>query len=624
MKKLCKLILSVMLACTLLISVMPLKVEAALTEPPIVNDEYVIQRLSELARKLEINDGNLNVGQGVYFTVNGKPCIKPGVGGHGKGDEEKGEADCSNCKNSNVVNAAWFKDLFGNVAIDGFPKQYGTDGKPGGNTGWSCYGFANFALWYATSTQNTDNVIGTLVTTSTFNKENIQRLLRPGYIIRCDGHSMIFLAAGETSIRVMDCNYTFGSYGNCRVEIRDMSYTRYAGRKMAITRAANHESNFNLYLNPNGGSFSDGSTTTAMASPQLVFRGGNWWDVSGYMPTKEGYFFNGWFTDPVGGIRIYDYEGKACNEGRYYSNNLYVNPGDLTVYAQWSKYYDLYLDPNGGSFSNGSTEMTKASPQLIYEGGHWWDVSGYIPTKAGYTFEGWYSQPNGGVKIYNADGTACNEGQYFRDNLYVNQGDLKVYAQWTGREMTFPDVKQSAWYYNSVAVVYEAGWMNGRADGTFGPNLSLTRAEVATVLYNMENKPEVAYTNNFPDVPDQMWYSKPISWAYEKNIVKGYASGQFGVADDITREQMAQMLYAYAKMKNYDVSSTDGIINQYGDSNKVSNWAKPAMNWAITKGIMNGKGSGSDLSNYKLDATGSTSRAECAAMLKNFMDVYVK
>lgn len=382
------------------------------------------------------------------------------------------------------------------------------------------------------------------------------------------------------------------------------------------------EQYYTLYLDPNQGRFADGSVTTIKMDPQLIYGGGHWWDVSSHIPTKEGYFFNGWFTEPVGGTRVYDYEGKACNEGLYFSNNTYVYPGDLTVYAQWSKYYDLYLDPNGGSFSNGTTEVKKASPQLIYEGGHWWDVSGHTPTKEGCTFEGWFSQPNGGIKIYNADGTACNEGQYFRDNLYVNQGDLKVYAQWSGSEIPFPDVKPGAWYYNSVAAVYEAGLMNGRADGTFGPNLNLTRAEVATVLYNKENKPYVAYVNCFSDVKDGMWYSAPISWAYRKGIASGYGNGKFGVGDNISREQMAQMLYAYAKMKGYDVSYTDGAINQYGDSSKVSSWAKPAMNWAISKGIMSGKGSGSDLSKYKLEPQGSTTRAECAAMLKNFMDTY--
>lgn len=188
--------------------------------------------------------------------------------------------------------------------------------------------------------------------------------------------------------------------------------------------------------------------------------------------------------------------------------------------------------------------------------------------------------------------------------------------------LPFPDVKPGAWYYNSIAAVYEAGLMNGRADGTFGPNLNLTRAEVATVLYNKENKPYVAYVNCFSDVKDGMWYSAPISWAYRKGIASGYGNGKFGVGDNISREQMAQMLYAYAKMKGYDVSYTDGAINQYGDSSKVSSWAKPAMNWAISKGIMSGKGSGSDLSKYKLEPQGSTTRAECAAMLKNFMDVY--
>lgn len=540
MKKLSKLILSVMMACSLLISVMPLKVEAALTTPQTVNDEYVLRRLSELAGKLGVNSGNLEEGDGIYFTVNQKPCGS-GLSSHG----------CSNCSNSNVANTQWFKDIFGTVSVGGFPKQYGDDGVAGTHTGRSCWGFANFAMWYATSTSNTDNVIGTLVGTSTFTKENILRLLRPGYIIRCGGHSMVFISANENTMKVMDCNYRPGyDVTNCRVRIREFGYTEgefnyFKGKKMGITRAGNYDTN------------STGDTTPPVLSSYIKDV-----DSSGYTLVCKA-------VDNVG-------MGRVC-------------------FPTWTT-------------ANGQDDLNP----------DWYNKSAIV------------GKGDDGVYIYRVN-TADHNNEYGEYVTHVYAYDVMgnyicaqlspVYVP-SPNSLPFPDVKPGAWYYDSVAEVYAAGLMNGRADGTFGPNLNLTRAEVATVLYNMENKPATTYIQHFSDVKEGMWYSIPISWAFQNSVVSGYANGKYGVADNITREQMAQMLFAYARMKGYDISYTDGLINQYGDSNKVSNWAKPAMNWAISKGIMSGKGSGGDLSQYKLEPLGNTTRAECAAMLKNFMKVY--
>ena len=235
MRRMRKTVLILALICVVFLGSVPMHVKAA-TTPPTVDDEYVLSRLSELAELLGINEGNLDEGDGVYFTVNQQKCGN-GLGGHA----------CDNCKNTEVANTEWFKNLFGTVTVGGFPKQYREDGTAGSHIGWSCWGFANFVMWYANSTQNTDNVIGTLVTTSTFTKENILSLLEPGYIIRCNGHSMVFISADENTMKVMDSNWRYSTDGeNSRVRIREFGYNDsefnyFKGKAMGITCAANYD-----------------------------------------------------------------------------------------------------------------------------------------------------------------------------------------------------------------------------------------------------------------------------------------------------------------------------------------------------------------------------------------------
>jgi len=109
------------------------------------------------------------------------------------------------------------------------------------------------------------------------------------------------------------------------------------------------------------------------------------------------------------------------------------------------------------------------------------------------------------------------------------------------------------------------------------------------------------------------WYVDSILWAKENGITSGKADGIFGVGNNITRQDLAKMLYSYAELKGFDISKNDNAIDIFTDRNKVQGYAKDAMNWAVTQGIMSGKGNG------RLDPAGKATRAECAQMMMKLM-----
>lgn len=190
----------------------------------------------------------------------------------------------------------------------------------------------------------------------------------------------------------------------------------------------------------------------------------------------------------------------------------------------------------------------------------------------------------------------------------------------------FADVSPNQWYDPFVEYVYENNMMSGKGkDGNgnnlFDPSNYITRGEFVQTLYNKEEKPTVNYESKFTDVPENAWYAKAVLWAAQNGIVSGKKSDWFDANGYITRQEMAVVLYKYAQYQGLDTPiGTD--LNQYGDGNKVASWAKNAMEWAVTGKIMNGKGSGTDLSKYLLDPNGKATRAETATMIKNFMSAY--
>ena len=185
-------------------------------------------------------------------------------------------------------------------------------------------------------------------------------------------------------------------------------------------------------------------------------------------------------------------------------------------------------------------------------------------------------------------------------------------------EEKFTDVQQGAWYVSAVQYAYDNGIMGGKSETIFAPEANLTRAEFATVLYSQSGKPSVTYRPVFKDVEEGAWYSNPVLWAYDNGIVSGYANGNFGTSDNITREQLALMMYKYAKTKGYDTTAESGMLQKFSDEAQISTWAREAIQWAASHGIMSGKGNGAD-GKPLLDPQGNATRAECAAMMKKML-----
>ncbi len=173
------------------------------------------------------------------------------------------------------------------------------------------------------------------------------------------------------------------------------------------------------------------------------------------------------------------------------------------------------------------------------------------------------------------------------------------------------------WFKDDVQYVYEKGLMLGTGEGTFSPYLNTTRGMIVTILYRLEGKPVASDSRPFDDVESGKYYEKAISWAVENHIIEGYGNGKFGPEDDISREQMATILYNYAKFKGYDVSKmTD--LSRFTDSDKISVWASTPLAWANAEGLINGKGDGI------LDPGGNALRCEVAAILHRFEEKIVK
>lgn len=182
-------------------------------------------------------------------------------------------------------------------------------------------------------------------------------------------------------------------------------------------------------------------------------------------------------------------------------------------------------------------------------------------------------------------------------------------------EMNFVDVKEDDWFYKSVKYVFENGLMLGTSDTTYNPLMLLSRAQFAVILYRINGSPEVEYTAKFADVPDNTWYTNAVLWANAEGVINGYPNGLFGSEDNISREQMALMMYRYANTKGYD-TSVKAELSHFPDASKVSGYAQEALEWAVGNGIITGKGTGN------LDPLGEASRAECATIIMRFMKLY--
>ena len=333
----------------------------------------------------------------------------------------------------------------------------------------------------------------------------------------------------------------------------------------------------------NGGTSSVGSMTTTnqkLTSLPSASRSGS-------------YSFDGWYTEKSGGTKI---------------TTDTVFSANTTVYAHWTytggggggynppvTYYTLRFETGGGS---DIPSVREAYNTYI-------DLTKYVPTWRGHTFIGWYTERSLMNKV---------------SGVYLTK-DMTVYAGWRVDENPgtganpFTDVSEKDWFYSDVMFVYENGLMLGTSKTLFSPHGTATRGMMATILWRMEGSPAPKGKNSFTDVEAEKWYADAITWTAENDIFAGYGKDKFGPDDPITREQLAAIFYRYADYKGYDLT-VKGNLDKFKDADKITDYAKTAMQWAVGSGLMKGK------SGNLLDPQGTATRAEIAAMLHRFIEKY--
>ena len=225
-------------------------------------------------------------------------------------------------------------------------------------------------------------------------------------------------------------------------------------------------------------------------------------------------------------------------------------------------------------------------------------------TKDGFVFDGWY--------------TDAEFTQKYDFTAKVTKS-FTLYAKWVEVEGSgdgwnvFADVKESHWFYEAVKYVNLNGLMNGVSDSKFAPNNTLTRAMLVTVLYRNAGEPATNKSIPFADVDMGSWYANAVVWAKQNGIVNGVTENNFAPDANITREQIATIMFRYAQYKGMETVTLEENLH-FTDANEISEYAVSAMNWAVGTGLINGK------SATTLNPLDNATRAEIAAILQRFME----
>ena len=156
-------------------------------------------------------------------------------------------------------------------------------------------------------------------------------------------------------------------------------------------------------------------------------------------------------------------------------------------------------------------------------------------------------------------------------------------------EGAFSDVEADIWYADAVDFVTSRGIMSGTSETTFSPDAPATRGMVALIIKNINGTDEKVYWS-YLDVPEDAWYADAVAWCSDKDIMEGYGNGYFGPNDSITREQLVSILYRYAQYRNFSNLDTTGVeLLKYGDYGDISGYAGGPMQWALKNSILSGR-----------------------------------
>ena len=173
--------------------------------------------------------------------------------------------------------------------------------------------------------------------------------------------------------------------------------------------------------------------------------------------------------------------------------------------------------------------------------------------------------------------------------------------------LPFTDVGSQDWFYEAVRFVYARGMMSGTAEDRFSPQQTTTRAMLVTILHRLEGSPDAGAGTAFHDVAPEAYYARSVAWASANGIVNGFGDGSFRPGDPITREQMAAIFMRYARYRGVDVSA-QASLDGFPDQGKVSSYAREAMAWSVSTGLISGM-------DGLLVPGGSATRAQAATIL---------
>lgn len=240
---------------------------------------------------------------------------------------------------------------------------------------------------------------------------------------------------------------------------------------------------------------------------------------------------------------------------------------------------------------------------------------GDCPTIQAYAFdlnrnEQNYSNPN--LRFYRLEN--AQGWEHFETFLWDGENLPVIYPD-SYTVLDFTDVSRNAWYAEAVEYAVEAGLMNGTSSTTFAPEENMTRAMLVTVLWRYAGSPEVGL-NTFSDVPEGTWYTQAVTWAAEEGVVNGVGDSRFDPEGNVTREQMATILYRYSNSTGTDTSDR-GDLSAFPDASNISAYATDALSWAVAEGLINGTQNGGTVT---LAPKGNATRAQVAAILMRYIE----
>lgn len=349
---------------------------------------------------------------------------------------------------------------------------------------------------------------------------------------------------------------------------------------------------YKITLDPNDGTLADGiSELWTGTDGKLTAMPDN--------PTRSGYTFNGWYDAATGGNKV---------------DTSTVFTGDTTIYAQWSKKSSGTVTPTPPRPTEEKHSITIST-----------DGKGQVTGPASAAEDDKVTltvKPNADKELYDLkvtdeDGkaiavTKVNDTTY---TFTMPDGKVTVAATFgcdggdNCPSKAFTDLGDKQWYHDSIDYAVENGLLEGTSPTTMEPNATLIRAQLAQILYNIEDKPAVTGEMIFEDVPASEWFYSPVLWANQNEIINGTSPTTFEPLEDISRQDLALMLYRYAGKP-----AVTGDLDGFTDGDQVGDWAEEAMAWAVAEGIVQGD------TPTTLNPTGTATRAEAAAMLQRFLE----